>query len=352
MQFRKDKEIKQNILQIIIGVVLLIFSVFLFKILNKKESQKKVGDTFVETGKLKSFFSISGQEISEEQSKQRPLAVVVENHPDSRPQSGLSKADIVYETLAEGGITRFLAVFQSNNINQIGSVRSAREYFAEIANEWGALFAHVGGSNEVISQLKKGKYKNLADANEYFNFDFFPRRNDKPEPHHIFTSTQKLRELIEYQKFSNQAVFSSWQFKNEAPATTSLISKIQIDFSREGYEVGWEYDSLKNAYKRLQYFEPHIDELSKAQITAKNVVVQFVEVMPVLNDPLLQVDIDLFSGGKALVFLDGKVIEGVWKKSEDKTRFYDLFGKEIEFNRGNIWLELVPKDRETKVLWK
>jgi len=298
------------------------------------------------------YFAINGLEVSEEISKSRPLAIMVENHSDARPQSGLGDADIVYEALAEGGITRFLALYQSREADWIGPVRSAREYYAQIADEWGALYAHVGGSNEVIAQINKGEYKNLDDANEYYNFDFFPRRKDKYEPHHIFTSTEKLRQLIEFHQFSNIANFQPWSFKDDEPATTSVVSNISIDFSRPGYEVGWEYDSASNAYKRLQYFQPHIDESSGRQIMAKNIVIQIVDVTPVPRDPLLSVDVDLTSGGRAMVFMDGKVIESVWKKESYRTRFYDSSNFEIKFNRGPIWVELVPKEKQIGLTWK
>ena len=308
------------------------------------------------------YFAINGEEVSEEVSKLRPLAIMVENHPDARPQSGLSDADIVYEALAEGGITRFLALYQSKDVDTIGSVRSAREYYAQIADEWGALYAHVGGSNEVIAQINKGVYKNLDDANEYYNFEFFPRRKDKYEPHHIFTSTEKLRELIRFHQFSNIANFQPWIFKDDSPSfakamegklpTSSVVSNISIDFSRPGYEVGWEYDSSNNVYKRLQYFEPHIDESSGRQIMAKNIVIQIVDVTPVPRDPLLSVDVDLTSGGRAMVFMDGKVIESVWKKESYRTRFYDSSNFEIKFNRGPIWVELVPKEKQIGLTWK
>lgn len=326
------------------------------------------------------FDAINGVKVSGSVALLRPLAIMVENHPDARPQSGLSQADIIYETLAEGGITRFLAVFQSSNALEIGPVRSAREYFAALADEWGSAFAHVGGSNEVIRQLKNYQYKNLADANEYYNGEFFPRRKDKPEPHHIFISTEKLRELIAYNKFSNRADYQPWQFKDDRPATTSIISKINIDFSHAGYEVGWEYDAASNAYRRLsrrlrygtpkptlsvgsptgasaakaseQYFEPQIDDASKQQLSAKNVVVQIVKVTPVPKDPLLQVDINLIAGGRAIIFQDGIFIDGVWRKELGRTRFYDASNNEIKFNRGPIWLELVPKDKEANLVWK
>ncbi len=295
--------------------------------------------------------AINGSLVEKKIAQSRPLAVIVENHPDSRPQFGLSKADLVYEALAEGGITRFLAIYQSQMVNEIGPVRSAREYFAEIANEWGALFAHVGGSNEVIEQIRKGVYINLDDANEYFNFEFFPRKKSQPEPHHIFTSTKKLQDLIQYHQYSNVKIFQPWQFKNDSLATTSLATKISIDFSRAGYEVGWEYDLSSNAYKRQQYFEPHTDALSGNQIMAKTVIVQIVDVALVPNDPLLSLNIDLKSGGQAIIFQDGMFVKGIWRKEAGYTRFFDLQNSEIKFNRGPIWLELVPKNKAQTLVW-
>ncbi len=295
------------------------------------------------------YAAINGNLVSKEISELRPLAVMVENHPDARPQSGLGQADIVYEALAEGGITRFLALYQSNEASIIGPVRSAREYYAQIADEWGALFAHVGGSNEVIAQIKSGVYKNLDDANEYYNFDFFPRRKNKPEPHHIFTSTEKLRQLIKFHQFSPAANFKPWSFKDDSAAATSTVSKINLDFSRPGYEVGWEYDAASNSYLRQQYFAPHLDELTGKPISAKTVVIQIVQVTPVPRDPLLSVDIDLISGGRVLVFMDGALIEGVWRKEAGRTRFFDSSNKEIKFSRGPLWIELVPKEKESGI---
>jgi hypothetical protein len=274
-------------------------------------------------------------QVSKELSQLRPLAVMVENHPDSWPQAGLSQADIVYEALSEGGITRFLAIFQAQDVSSIGPVRSAREYYAEIADEWHALYAHVGGSNEVIAQLKNGKYKNLSDANEYFNFDYFPRNKGKVQPHHIFTSTSKLRDLISFYKYETKATFSPWQFQEAGELPTTTVKSIFIDFSRPGYEVTWEYNKETNEYSRLQYFQPHKDENTGKQIVVKNIVLQIVEVTPVPKDPLLSVDVDLNSGGKAVVFLNGVSVKGIWKKENGRTRFYDEFENEIKNKNQN-----------------
>jgi|SRR3989344_920206 len=334
----------RRLLFLILGATILLAAVFL--IVKFRAAPSSISDETQRSIEQEiKFGAINGAPVNESLAQSRPLAVMIENHPDARPQSGLSKADVVYEALAEGGITRFLAIFQSREADQIGSVRSAREYFAQIADEWGALYAHVGGSNEAIAQIKKGLYKNLDDANEYYNGDFFPRRKDRSEPHHIFTSTEKLQELIAFHKYSNVANFQPWEFKDDSPIATSTVSKISIDFSRPGYEAGWEYDPLSNSYKRLQYFEPHIDEASKQQITAKTVIIQIVEVTPVPKDPLLQINIDLISGGRAIIFQDGIYFDGKWRKESGRTRFYDLLGQEIKFNRGPIWVELLPEDK-------
>lgn len=311
-----------------------------------KYEKKRTLNSPVPQEQEEKFYSVNGVQVSKELSQLRPLAVMVENHPDSWPQSGLSQADIVYEALSEGGITRFLAIFQAEEVSSIGPVRSAREYYAEIADEWHALYAHVGGSNEVIAQLKNGKYKNLSDANEYFNFDYFPRNKGKVQPHHIFTSTSKLRDLISFYKYETKATFSPWQFQEAGELPTTTVKSIFIDFSRPGYEVTWEYNKETNEYSRLQYFQPHKDENTGKQIVVKNIVLQIVEVTPVPKDPLLSVDVDLNSGGKAVVFLNGVSVKGIWKKENGRTRFYDEFENEIKFTPGLVWVELVPKDRE------
>ncbi len=328
---------------IFLSVILIFFS---------KYEKKRALNTPVLQEQEEKFYSVNGMQVSKELSQLRPLAVMVENHPDSWPQSGLSQADIVYEALSEGGITRFLAIFQAQEVSSIGPVRSAREYYAEIADEWHALYAHVGGSNEVIAQLKNGKYKNLDDANEYFNFDYFPRKKGKVQPHHIFTSTSKLRDLISFYKYEAKATFSPWRFQEAGELPTTTVKSIFIDFSRPGYEVTWEYNKETNEYSRLQYFQPHIDENTGKQIVAKNIVLQIVEVTPVPKDPLLSVDIDLNSGGKAVIFLNGVSMKGIWKKEDGRTRFYDEFENEINFTPGPIWMELVPKDREQKIVIK
>jgi len=103
---------------------------------------------------------------------QRPFGVVIENFPDARPQSGLSQANIVYEALAEGGITRFFALFQTQKAPQIGPVRSARTYFNDWAEEWGVVYAHVGGNSDALAYLHAG-ISGVTDADQFYNDPYF-----------------------------------------------------------------------------------------------------------------------------------------------------------------------------------
>jgi hypothetical protein len=295
--------------------------------------------------------AINGVLVEPEAAGRRVIAVMVENHPESRPQSGLAEADLVYEAVAEGGITRFIAVYQTKEAQSIGPVRSARDYFAVLTDELGALYAHVGGSDEVLDQLKRGIYKNLSDANEYYNENYFQRITSRAAPHNVYTSIAKLKSLAEHRQYGQEANFSPWKFKDDSPAS-STASRIDMEFSLPGFNVAYEYDRGSNGYKRLLAGKAHMDAATRQQITAKNVVVQFVKVTPIPNDPKLRVDIAVYGTGKAVVFQDGRAIKAAWKKEgAARTRYYTEQGEEISFNRGSTWVELVSVEKEPQLKW-
>ena len=294
--------------------------------------------------------AINGIKSSPEVAQIRPISIMIENHPDSRPQSGLSEADVVYEVLAEGGITRFEALYQTNVAKYIGPVRSARDYFAQIADEWGAIYAHVGGSNEVIQEIKDGVYTRISDANQYYNGDYFERITSRAAPHNVYTSIDQLRKLATDHKFNLQGSFESWLFKDDS-ARSSAATYISMSFSTSEFDVNYTFDGASNTYKRFMAGAPHADAATGKQILAKSVVVQLVDVTEVPNDPLKHVNIDMTGGGKAYVFEDGGITAGTWAKTNSRTIFYDSTGNEIKFNRGPLWLELVPSDKENDLKW-
>lgn len=346
----------KKIILIIVVILLVIFGIYIYKRPNNQptpETDSQVKSENIQTTQKNK--SISGQDVSEEKAKTRPIAVMIENHPDARPQAGLTQAEIVYEVLAEGGITRFLAIFQASDPEQIGPVRSARPYFAEIANEWGAIYTHVGGSDETIEKLKNNFWKKLEDVNEYYNGDYFVRLKNKYAPHNIYTSYEEIKSLEKDKKWTSEINKDTPRLTYSNTDTTGEphTPKICMDFSSPSYQVCYSYNEQTKNYPREMGQEKHIDELTKTQIAPKNVLVQFVEVADIPNDPKLRIKIDLNSNGEALLFSGGKAKIAKWKKnSQGITDFTDEQGNPLIFTPGQTWVELIPTYLRSKLIWK
>lgn len=303
--------------------------------------------------------------------QRRPLAVMIENHEEARPQSGLSYADVVYEAVAEGGITRFMGLFYCNLSDvQVGPVRSARTYFLDWLGEYDALYAHVGGANDdkagpadALGQIIKYGVKDLNQFSIGFPVfwrDYQRLGHPVATEHTMYSTTQKLWEVgakrgweaketdktgIDWSAGSKQ--FTSWKFKDEKPGGgTANVIKVPFWSSQTAYDVEWDYDATTNSYKRKNGGAPHLDLDNNKQLEPKNVVVQF-EVERHANDGYPG-NVHLLYGttgtGKALFFMDGKATEGKWIKQArtTRTKYVDSAGKEIEFNKGQIWIQTIP----------
>ena len=310
----------------------------------------------------------------------RPLSVMVENHLDSRPQSGLSNADVVYEAIAEGGITRFMAVFYCGASAEnliVGPVRSARIYYLDFASEYGdwPLYVHIGGANnandqgnthhkvqavEEISALGWTLYNDVDGMS--VSYPTIYRDTDRLEgvlwEHTAYAKTDELWKVAakrglnavndEGDKWDED--FVSWQFKEEAETEErGSVGPIKFSFwdNQPDYQVSWQYNAQNNSYLRSTGNQPHKDLNNDQQLEAKNVVIQFAKEEGPL-DPKKHLFYQTQGTGQALVFLDGEVIKATWKKKERESRtiFFDLKGNEIEFNPGQIWIEIVPKGNE------
>ncbi|MEG0641367.1 MAG: DUF3048 domain-containing protein, partial [Clostridium sp.] len=152
----------------------------------------------------------TGEEISKESELNIPFMVMIENSSASRPQSGLSQADIIYETSAEGGIPRFVALFQSKSPTKIGPVRSVRPYFVEIAKEHNLPIAHCGGSQDALNMLTKSSFP--PSINEISEGDYFWRDKTKQPPHNLYTSSEKIRSFISEKNLLNDSWKDSRSF--------------------------------------------------------------------------------------------------------------------------------------------
>jgi hypothetical protein len=313
-------------------------------------------------------FSLPERQIWE---KRRPLTVMIENHAEARPQSGLSRADVVYEAVAEGGITRFLAVFYckaSAEEVQVGPVRSARTYFMDFASEYGdfPLYAHVGGANtpgpaNALGQI--ADYGWVAKGNDLNQFSIgFPvfwrdyERLDHPvaTEHTMYSTTEKLWQIAKERGLTNidsegtkwNKNFVAWKFKEDEPSGQEISPTLSFWSGYKGYDVLWQYDKEKNSYKRVNGDQPHQDLNNGEQLKAKTVVLAFMRESRA-NDGYLG-NLHLLykdkGSGEALIFQDGTVVKGTWSKEDRQSRmiFEDKGGNEIEFDAGPIWIEILP----------
>ncbi len=290
---------------------------------------------------------LTGELVDPAVAERRPLAVVIENHTEARPQSGYLDADIVYETLAEGGITRTLAIFQSKESKEVGPVRSAREYFVDWATELNAIFTHVGGSADALDLIAKIK---TPDLNQFYNADSFWRSSDRYAPHNVYTTTEKLLSRAKSNGLETSTKVTPLSFKKEAESKDRTAGQqIAIDFSGYDYNVGYTYDLTSNTYFRSIAKIPAKDRLSGTQIAPKNVIVYFTSTVPYINYEGAQgVRIGLNGkAGKGYFFQDGKTIPITWSKASRsaQTKYLDESGKEIRLNPGQTWIEVVPEGR-------
>jgi hypothetical protein len=302
--------------------------------------------------------------------QEHPLAVMIENHPDARPQSGLTNADVVYEAVAEGGITRFMAVFLCEEPPQfVGPVRSARTYFLDWLSEYNAFYTHVGGANS------DGKADALQQIKDYGIKDFDGisgdpsqgwQRIDNPDhqvayEHTMYLDANRLRQFAA-DKFKWTATvngarwdstFEKWQFaeNTKTPMTQEASSAATIKYSfwpnsENLFAVEWTYNSTSNTYARKMAGESHVDKAAKKQIEATNVIVMLQEESKADDDyhDNLHLLYKTTGSGEAYFFKNGKMIKATWSKSgrTARTKFFDQSGKEIPMERGKIWISIVP----------
>ncbi len=264
------------------------------------------------------------------------VAVMVDNHRDARPQSGLTRADLVYEALTEFNITRFLALYHSRAADVIGPVRSARPYFVLLAREWNAIYAHCHG---LPKDLKPIKELGVLDADELLDPRGFWRDGSRRAPHNLYTSTQGLRERM---KVDTGTPKPWWEFTEFAAEPVRALS-VEYD---EDYVVSYRLDG--DGYLRFMNGRPHVDRETGTQIKAANVIVQFVPHAVVYEDGGRE--LSLVGEGRALYLLGGRRVSGTWEKKSAlaPTYFFDEEGELIQLAPGQTWIQIVPLDAEVQ----
>lgn len=360
------------------------------KVINKVAQKSKFNLSLPRTEEC----PINGQKYTKPEADvwntRRPIIQIIENHQEARPESGLSRADVVYEAVAEGGITRFAAVFYCAAVAEdvkSAPLRSARVYFMNLAAGYGKnpLFLHQGGANNICSTCPGGvKPRSEIDptVNTLTLFDKlgwqggpkgnnldggynigFPlvvrdqyRLGSTPSAweHAVVADLSLIWQDAQKRGFNykdNNGVawtqgFRKWLFQDGKTVTSGSIADVKFNFweSISGYDVEWKYDPASNSYKRFNGGKEHIDwEFGKPQLTASNVAIMFVkETGPV--DTEHHMFYAVIGTGKSIVFQNGEAITGTWSKASplDREVFYDTNGKEIKMVRGATWVEVLP----------
>jgi hypothetical protein len=265
---------------------------------------------------------------------------MIENSEDARPQSALDQAGVVFEAVAEGGITRFEALFQDTQPGYIGPVRSVRPYYIQWGMGFDAAIAHVGGSPEALQDMKDWKAK---DLDQFAYGSYYQRINSRDAPHNVYTSMSQLNE-IESKAGYGAASFKSLVRKKDAPSKTPNATSIDVKISSADFNSHYDYDAATNSYKRSQAGGPHmvVDQNgTQTQITPKVVVVLSMSQGLEADDH--HTSYGTIGTGHAYVFQDGIVTEGTWKKSSsaENFTFTDSTGKAIALNPGQTWIAAV-----------
>ncbi len=292
----------------------------------------------------------------------RPLAVMVNNYVDARPQSGLTSADLVYEVVAEGGITRFMPFFLSEVPEKIGPVRSTREYYLVLVKELGdAMIMHIGWSPQALVAIETWPVRSLGRGGATFWRDQARLDAGIATEHTAYVNGKELYERGAELGWEGTREFDVYKFKDAEKYTDAVSAKdISIDFWYEGdYSAVWKYDEATGLYMRFMGYDaegnpiPHKDQETGEQIAVKNLIVQFADESSIIGDDKNRLEYTLIGSGEGLVFLDGRVISVTWSKEErdTRTKFYDINGNEMEFNRGKFWVSIVPSRNVDQVVY-
>ena len=325
---------------------------------------------------------LSGQLFSKQQrqwwEEHRPLGIMIENHEDSRPQSGLTKADVVYEAVAEGGITRFLVVYYCQDAEIVGPVRSARTYYLDFISEYGdyPLYAHVGGANtsgkaDALGQIRQYGWQNYNDLNQFsIGFPVFYRDYDRlgrtvATEHTMYSSTTRLWDYAKEERgLSNvdedgnswDEDFIPYEYKEDAAEGSRPASQSVSYNAWDGYGdylATWSYNRSTNSYLRSSGGQPHKDLNNDQQISAKNIILLFMRESRA-NDGY-EGNLHLLYGttgsGNAVVFQDGKEVKAKWSKKNRTGRLIitDSRGQEIKYNPGLTWFSILPLNTDVDI---
>lgn len=341
-------------LSIVLGAILLLLvsGTATFALLYQKPVETKpvaVAQPAPQPKPVVYYSPLTGMKVKDEATTKLPVTgVMIENSPDARPQSGLKDAGVVYEAIAEGGITRFMALYQEAKPQLIGPVRSVRQYDLDWLRPYNAGLAHVGGSAAALKIIRSGNP--WRDLDQFFNGSYYWRSTDRYAPHNVYTSFQKLDALNKAKGYTTSS-FTGFTRTDGAPAAKPDATQIAINFSSALFNTAYTYNPKANNYTRYQAGAVHNDR-EKGAITPTVVVAMHVNESTIMQDGYRE-SITTSGSGKATVFQNGTAEDATWHKADQASQLYftDDSGKVIALDRGQTWIAAVPNN-EGSVSWK
>lgn len=353
IKFKKIFKTKRDKILFGVVIILLLANVFVIKYIlfgSKKtcdDSVLKITNETLINNKIdpifefKYFNRLTGLGMFDGGDDLEIVAVMIDNHPKANPPSGINKASIVYEAPVEGGMTRFMAIYQKSfDVEKVGPVRSARPYFLDWLEEYDTpLYMHCGGSADGLKQIKS---RNIFDADEFSRSKYYWRDYKRFAPHNLYTNSENWQKY--FINYSGNRSFYDWQgwefgLLNDNKNAESIKS-FEVSYW-PNVSVGWNYNLENNNYERMSNGATFLDSDDNIVI-ADNVIVQYTNVSVI--DNVGRRKITTVGDGEVRIFRDGKMIKGNWKKESktDRTRFFYEDDEEIKLKSGRTWLMIVP----------
>jgi len=285
--------------------------------------------------------TLTGLPVDPSANKRPVTGVMIENSLDARPQSGLAQAGVVFEAVAEGGVTRFLALYQDQVPANIGPIRSARPYFIQWAMGFDAGYAHVGGSPDGLADIKAW---GVRDLDQFYNGGSYHRISSRAAPHNVYTGIDTLNQL-ETKKGYTTSTFAGFVRGKEAPSQQPNATSIDFQLSGYDYDPHFTYSAAANSYDRSEMGQPQLDANTGKQLSPKVVI---AIVVPMAQGALdssgaYYSDYNPIGSGQAYVFQNGTVTIGQWQKASNTTNisFTDSSGQPLPLNPGQTWITAV-----------
>lgn len=347
----KKKSKGRNKFEVIISFVLIVLIAGFSVSLIFGKDKEKDDDTNID-----SPTAVKKLQIVDEESKTRPIAVMVNNNHVAWKHAGLQDAYLVYEMIVEGGITRMMAIFKDQDTAKIGSVRSSRHYFLDYALENDAIYVHFGWSPQAesdISSLNIANVNFLVDSGSWRDTSL-----NKPSEHTAFTSMEKLDAVIKnkgYKTETSKKMLLNYSVDEINLNEMNEVSKADVvDIVYSTYQTTrYEYDAINKVYKRSMSdsgtMTKHVDAVTDKQYTVKNIITYKVSNYSI--DSYGRQDLENIGSGSGYYITNGYAVPITWEKASrsGQTIYKYLSGEEIKVNDGNTFIQIQPTGQKLEI---